>query len=214
MRPLKGTMKMAVKFELLTKRRATGHFRPVHAGDLGRWSSPRNPTLGQLPGDIWNIDHPVFGIGAPAYYRFRVSFRWTDSTGKVLGLVVRRSPVCFQPELRPDLLVRQFIVGPASSGQNRYTAVIHNRGVSAAGPFDVELEGAGPTQTQSFAGLGPRQTVRVTFIGDVCASAGPVTVTVDPGHLVDDYDRRNNTSTAACSTAPNARRPTLHSVKQ
>src|SRR5437588_10583069 len=51
MRPLPGTRKLELKFDLLHRLKGTRRFVPVHGGDLGRWKSPSDPTLGRLPAD-------------------------------------------------------------------------------------------------------------------------------------------------------------------
>src|SRR5438094_565552 len=44
MRPVAGTRKLAIRFELL-QRTAGASSESVQVGDLGRWRSPANPTL-------------------------------------------------------------------------------------------------------------------------------------------------------------------------
>lgn len=95
MRPLPGTAAMRMRFELISD--AGGHLAQVHGGDLGTWISPQPPTLGQDPGDVWIVRHPVYGLKAPADYRFRVSFRWLDFRHRVLATATRVSGVCWQP---------------------------------------------------------------------------------------------------------------------
>ena len=44
-------------------------FVAVHYGDLGKWIYPPDKTLGQRPGDVWKVNHPVAQLStAPAYY--------------------------------------------------------------------------------------------------------------------------------------------------
>ncbi len=106
MRPLSGTQKMQLRFELLDHPKGSvGTYGEVPGGDLGKWVSPQDPSLGQRPGDVWILNHPVFNLAAPVYYRFRVTFRWLGQHGKLLGTAVRWSAVCYEPELRPDLYV-------------------------------------------------------------------------------------------------------------
>src|SRR5947209_6053947 len=59
MRPLPGTRRMALRFQLLWSRRQAGPFRPVRGGDLGSWIAPANSTLGQQPGDVWILNKQV-----------------------------------------------------------------------------------------------------------------------------------------------------------
>ena len=139
MRPLVGTKHMAMRFDLLMSSKGATAQRVVNAGDLGVWITPKNPTLGQLAGDVWKLQKSVVNLAAPATYRFRVTFRWTGAGGHTLGTTVRYSHRCQQRELRPDLLVQSIAVtsAPDHPGDDLYTALISNAGNSAAGPFVV-----------------------------------------------------------------------------
>ena len=202
MRPLPGTMKLSVRFSLLTRTKASPAATQVRAGDLGTWISPTDRSLGQAPGDVWKVDKPVVDLTAPATYRFRVTFRWTGAGGRVLGSTVRYSPRCTQPELRPDLAVRSIAVNPIAARPNRdaYVAQIANLGATAAGPFEVLFapRDGSPAKTLTVVHLGPHRTVRAAFVGPLCSAGGAPTITADPSDHVDDFDRSNNVLTTTC----------------
>jgi hypothetical protein len=202
MRPLAGTRKMALRFELLSKVKLGGSFSAVSGGDLGIWIAPANPTLGQLSGDVWIFNKQVVDLAAPASYRLRVFFRWTGAHDRVLGTAVRDSPTCFQPELRPDLLVQSIAVVaiPGRPKMDRYVATIRNRGVTGAGSFEILFSpgGALPVQTKIVPGLAADTSTQREFIGPACSSVSAPTITVDPNNQIDDYDRSNNQMTAVC----------------
>ena len=204
MRPLAGTLRMAIRFDLLQR---IGAAPPavVRAGDLGVWVTPSNPTLGQVPGDVWRLDKSVIDLAAPATYQFRVRFRWFGAAGHVLGTMVRYSRRCRQPELRPDLAVTSLKVSPVAGHptEDQYLAVIANKGLTAAGPFEVLFVPGGnaAATTDDIPSLGPGQSQTLSFIGPVCDPASPPTVTADAAHQVDDYDRANNTATAVCPSS-------------
>jgi hypothetical protein len=202
MRPLRGTRRMQMRFQLLSKAKGAAAYAPVTGGDLGTWVSPATPTLGQRPGDVWKLQKPIVGLTAPASYRFRVSFRWVGAHGRVLGTAVRESGVCFQPELRPDLLVQSITVEPVARRPhvNRYVAVIRNAGASDTGPFEILFTpgGALPVQTVSVPDLAAHSKLVKGFLGPVCSDAAATTVTVDPEEKVDDSNRSNNSMTAVC----------------
>jgi hypothetical protein len=224
MRPVPGTRAMAVRFELLTKTSSRHAYAQVPGGDLGKWLSPTDPvTLGQDPNDIWIISHPVANLPAPASYRYKVSFRWTGAHG-VLATVTQFSAVCFEPDLRPDLLVRKITVTPISATSAKYVAVIGNTGASAANvPFQVTLTAPGGYRVApvTIRRLGAHRLRSATFVGPNCTTAGAPTVTVDPARVVDELNIDNNSLRAKCTAAPDATRPSpvvggvpLHSVKQ
>ena len=202
MRPLTGTQHMAIRFDLLVSRGTGTAFRPLHAGDLGVWISPDNPTLGQLPGDVWNLQKSVVALHAPNAYRFRVRFRWLGAHGVILGSETHYSPRCVEPELRPDLQVRSIAVSSIAGQPNRdlYSALIANAGNSSAGPFDVLFApGDGSaTTTRSVALLRAHHTLTESFTGPVCSPSTAPTITADSADQVDDLNRANNSLTATC----------------
>ena len=201
MRPLPGTQHLLLRFQLLSQQPGQPAVL-VHGGDLGSFRSPPNPTLGQLPGDVWRKVKQVINLGAPAAYQFRVTFRWVGAHGRVLGTATRLSRVCHQRELRPDLLVSSVAVAPIAGHPNHelYTATIANQGATGAGPFEVLFtpgDGSAPV-TQTVGWLGAHATRQVQFTGPVCNSASPSTVTADSADQVDDFDRTNNSMTVVC----------------
>jgi CARDB len=216
-RPLTGTRKLAVKFDLLERTPSAASPTPVRADGLGVWITPTNPTLGQLPGDVWRLNKTVLNLDAPAAYRFRVTFRWTGALGKMLGTAVRYTRTCTQRELRPDLLVSSITVTPVAGHpeEDLYTAVIADQGATGAGPFEVLFApgdtSAPITRTVQFLHAGESRSL--SFVGAACDAASPPTVTVDATSEVDDYNRANNTMTAVCpaaatpTAAPDRRRP-------
>lgn len=212
MRPLTGTKKLAVKFQLLE--RTPGAVAPqtvVRAGDLGVWVTPSNPTLGQLPGDVWRLNKTALNLDAPASYQFKVVFRWSGAHGKVLGTAVRQTPSCKQRELRPDLAVQSITVSPIADHpeKNLYTATIANLGATGAGPFEVLFtpgdSSAATTKTIQF--LSSHQTRQLSFVGPACNLASPPTVTADAADQVDDYNRSNNELAATCPSSTSGPSP-------
>lgn len=201
MRPLTGTEHMALRFRLLSTS-PTGTTATVHYGDLGTWKTPKNPTLGQRAGDVWNLQKLVYQLAAPASYRFSVAFRWTGAGGRVIATAVKLSARCHQVELRPDLLVSSITVTPISADPSHdlYTAVIGNDGNSGAGPFEVlfaPADGSAPT-TQTVQFLRAHRSTTLSFVGPICDSSTDPTITADSTDEVDDLNRANNAMTATC----------------
>lgn len=203
MRPVKGTRKLSLKFDLLEK--VAGVTRSLTgAGDLGIWLSPRDPTLGRRTGDVWELNKAVSNLDAPAVYRFRVTFRWLGAHDRVLATAVTQSGSCAQRELRPDLLVRGVSVAaiPHKPHKQRYTVVIANRGASGAGPFQVLFTpGDGsPPQTKTVSHVDAHSSLQRSFTGPLCEAGSPPTVVADSADQIDDYDRNNNAMTVTCPT--------------
>jgi CARDB len=199
MRPLAANQRLAIQFMLGRRRGRAGPFRPVSSKHLNHWITPSQPHLGSNSADVWRVIGQAAKPSAPAYYRFTVKFRWSDNYGKVIARATRVGPICYQPELRPDLLVGAITVAAVANGKAAYVTHVRNRGLTAAGPFAVELE-LGPTvvATKTVAGLGPRSSRRVRLIETPCTAGEPVSVIVDPGHQVDEFDRANNLGAIAC----------------
>jgi len=204
MRPLPGTEKLAVRFQLLVTRKLPDPVALVRAGDLDTWISPQDPTLGQQPGDIWRLSKPVANLVAPATYRFRVTFRWTGSNRRLLGTAVRLSPSCTEHERRPDLLVQSITVRSilGRPSVDDYIALIRNAGATDAGSFGVLFAPGddSPPQTVTVARLGPGASLRETFVGPLCTPSTAPTITVDPTDQIDDSSRSNNSLLATCPT--------------
>ncbi len=201
MRPLSGTVRLAMRWQLMGTK--AGHATPLRGGDLGKWISPHDPTLGQQPDDVWVLKHPVTGVPVGYTYRFRVSFRWIGSAGHVIATSTRTSGPCWQPDMRPDLAVQSITASPIAGdpSHDQYVVWIANNGPTTAGGFDVAFTpggGAGSVQTATFPQLGARQSVNETFTGPACSSATAPTVTVDPEYAVPDANRSNNSATASC----------------
>jgi hypothetical protein len=141
----------------------------------------------------------VVNLSAPAAYRFRVWFRWTGANGRVLSRAVRVSPVCYQPDPRPNLSVRSISVTSLGNGQSRYDVLVHNGGNLASGPFTVRLDPpGGQSQSAMSQSLAPRATERESFDAPACTSGDQVTAVADPDGKVADRNRADNTLTVAC----------------
>jgi hypothetical protein len=97
MRPLVGTGRMALLFQLQQRPVGGVGFTYLQGQNLGRWIHPTKPrNLGQRQGDVWMVNKPVVNLPGPDYYRFRVTFRWRSRSGRVLGQAVRLGPPCYQ----------------------------------------------------------------------------------------------------------------------
>ncbi len=201
MRPVTGTVRLQLRFELLARQRGSSSLRVISGGDLGSWISPQNPTLGARAGDVWIFEKQVADLAAPAAYRFRVSFRWIGAHRRVIAATTRFAPKCAQQELRPDLRIRRVTVASAAKPtRSRYLVTVANTESTAAGPFSVQFAPGGSDRvlTRSVPGLTPGATVVVRFNARACVSGVSPTVTVDPGQQIEDFDRSNNASAITC----------------
>ncbi len=205
MAPLPSTMRMAMRFELLKRTKRWGRSVSISGTGLKTWITPKDPTLGSQPGDRWVVKHPVVDLAGPAYYRFKVTFRWTGAKRHVIGTTVRESQLCFQPELRADLDVASIAVNPivGDPGFDRYVATIRNAGRTASGSFQVEFmdgpDGPWSPQFKPVSQLLSHHRVELSFKGPACSAGAPATITADPTHQVDDANPNNNSLVTTCS---------------
>ena len=208
MRPINGTVKMALRFQLLSKAKGASTLSPLSGGDLNSWITPANPTLGQRSKDVWIVKKPIVDLMAPATYHFHVQFRWIGAHSRVLATTVRDSPTCFQPELRPDLALLPISVtpNPTNPSLSTYVATIRNQGRTAAGPFEVLYSpgGGAAVKTRSVPGLAAQTSTKLTFHGQSCSPTVTPTITVDPTDQVDDANRANNSQAVVCPAVATA----------
>ncbi len=211
MRPLPGTGKMAMRFQLLKRTKRFSRPVALTGSDLNSWLTPKNPTLGSRPGDRWVVKHPVVDLAGPDFYRFKVAFRWSDASGKVIGTAVRTTRLCFEPERRADLEVLAIQVAALAGdpGFDSYHAVIRNTGKTASGPFQVQFSDGVPadTMTKTVPQLPPHHQRVAYFKAPACSASAPATITADPDRLVDVSSRTNSSMMTTCASAAPSLRP-------
>lgn len=185
----RGTERMAMRFDLYERLEGSRRWTPVKSKGFGRWVRSK-PGVG---GFVWTkrVERMLQG----ADYRATIRFRWDQAEGYARADRTRTSPVCRQPDQRPNLRVDSVV----DLGAGRYRAVIVNDGRTAAGSFDVRLESSLPDDRRTIASLpaGERATVELT--GGVCTDDFPVRVVVDPPKLVDESSEADNRTVVRCS---------------
>jgi hypothetical protein len=185
---IKRAPKMQMRFTLQVFTPETLRWRKVEVEHFGEWiTAPAG--LGK-----YTYDKTVQDLLAPASYRAVVDFRWRDRRGKTVRTERATSPVCKQPDARPDLVVRNLRV---ENGE--YVAVIFNRGREPAGAFAVGflVDGA-PLGTVEVVGLEPQTPVTVMLPGPRCGPGTPVEAIADPRSQIDEAGEENNASTTTC----------------
>ena len=97
MRPLAGTERMELQFNLLEKPRGASSYSEVRGGDLGKWISPsESRRSGSARPTSGSSSKLVVNLAGPAVYRFHVGFRWTAAHGRLLGRQYRWAGPCDQ----------------------------------------------------------------------------------------------------------------------
>lgn len=183
--PRRGAARMQMRFELLQRLGASGPFKRVTVPGWGRWETAQRGRSGFV------FTKRVQDLAAPAAYRAIVRFRWRNARGRVVQRAQRRSPVCHQPDPRPDLRAAHLErVG------GDWLLTIRNLGGSATPAFGVVLVVDGVLQAPVAAGPilpGGREQVRL--------DSGPcseIEVRVDAENVVDEPDEGDNVLRRDC----------------
>jgi hypothetical protein len=109
---VRSSARMQMRFTLQVNAPGEKRWRRVDAPGFGEWITAP-PSLRR-----YTYDKTVQDLLAPANYRAVVNFRWRNGHGKVVRSERATSPVCRQPDERPDLLVRDLVIEPGG----RYVA--------------------------------------------------------------------------------------------
>jgi hypothetical protein len=185
---VKRAARMQLRFTLQALTPDDTRWRKIDADGFATWITVP-PAFAK-----YSYDKTVEDLLAPASYRAVVDFRWRDRRGRTMRTEKAISPVCRQPDARPDLLVRSVKV---ENGE--YVAVIFNRGREAADAFAVDFLADGtPLGTVEVVGLAPQTTVTVMLPGPPCAAGTEVEAVADPRSEVDEADEENDSLGVLC----------------
>jgi hypothetical protein len=175
---VKGTKRMSMRFDLQQRTPPATSFKAIKVPGLGVWqkSVPGRSTSGFV------FKQRVQGLAAPGDYKAVVRFRWYGNGGALLRSTSRTSPICTEPDPRPDLRAGELgaILGPGS-GQATYYLDVFNDGRADAGPFDVGLTIAGADQpdVRVAAGIATGSDTTLTFVAPRCAPGTMLRFTLD-----------------------------------
>lgn len=190
-----GADRMQMRFDLYRRLPASARFHYVAASGLGVWNKAAASVT------RYRFRQKVENLPAPAFYRAVVSYRWLTAAGKVFARTKRTTPVCHQPDPRPDLRVSRITGALAPAGNAFYDVVVRNDGRSAATDFDVVLTVNGtarPAATVATLAAGGRRVVR--FTAPRCTAGSTVKADVDPDNRVAERDESDNSLGVDCPT--------------
>jgi len=194
MRPVRGAAKMQMRFSLQARTPDTVRWSSVAAPGFGTWLSSQPGTSRYV------YTKRVEGLLAPASYRVQLRFRWLSSSGRTLATARRNSPICRQPDPRPNLVVSSLAVRPtAKPGRYRYVAFVRNTGRSAAEESALRVAAGGvELPFAPVIALEPGEGLEVAVEGPACAEGAPVDADADAGEAVDERDEADNRFTRLC----------------
>lgn len=203
MRPIPAGKHLAVKVDLWERTPGQRWALRADVPGLGEWVTPSDAGVGSRAGDVFKYRQAVGRLEVPAAYRFQVAFRWLDGDGAVVREAARRTAVCRQPDLRPDLVLLNVQALPAGDGLVRYAIRVGNegRGSVARAVVAATLPGdsAPGLHSRAVRALAPGATTVVRFTGPGCAAGEqPASFLADPANLVEEADEANNALAAVC----------------
>jgi hypothetical protein len=186
---VKRAAKMQLRFTLQVSTRDDPRWRKVDAPGWGDWITVP-PSFGK-----YTYAKTVQDLLPPANYRAHVNFRWKDRKGRTIRSERALSPVCKQPDTRPDLVVRNL-----KFDSGHYVATIFNRGRdTAAGQFAVDIIVDGlPAGTIEVMGLAPQTAITTMLPTPRCVPGTPIEAVADPRSEVDEADEENDSLSAFC----------------
>lgn len=195
MRAVPGARRMAIRFELLQRLPGQG-FAPIEAPGLGVWGTAQG--VGR-----YRYRKRVENLLAPADYRAVVYFRWLGADGGELRRARRRTPVCSQPGIGPNLRIPGIAGERTKPGLAAYRVDVYNAGITPSGDFALALSVDGvPLPGQPVASLAPGETRMVRFNGAACSAAGTLQAIADPDGLVAESSEDDNVLGLPCPLKP------------
>lgn len=190
MRAVKGSMRMAMRFQLLEKTPGAEP-RAVDAPALAAW---RKSRIGVRD---FAYRQTIKGLEPGVTYSVLVSYRWYDLQGKVIRRQKVESGTCVQDGDLPNLVISEIRTAP---GDTEKTAVFSVRvgntgqGDTRSVPVSLIVDGKRlDTQTVSELKAGEFKTVR--FNGPHCSRLRAV---VDPDEKIPETVEEDNELRARC----------------
>jgi CARDB len=189
--------RMAIRFDLLQRGPGDAAFARVALPAWGRWERSQPGRTGFI------YTKTVRALHAPGAYRASVRFRWYDAGGQVVRRAHRRTPICRQPDPRPDLQAAALTTAPGLGPATvTYLLTVRNGGRGAAGPFAVGLATTGmPQSPVAVSGLAPGESRVVELAGPRCAPGSTVRFVLDPANAVAESVEADDVVDRACPVA-------------
>ncbi|HEX8645710.1 MAG TPA: CARDB domain-containing protein [Thermoleophilaceae bacterium] len=191
MRAVKGTLRMAMRFQLLENTPGSADPHPVTAPGLGQW---RKSRLGVKD---FTYSQTIKGLSSGVTYSASVEFRWYSAKGKLVRKLERESGTCVQDGDLPNLVLGAVRFAPGSTEKTAlYTVSVGNTGQGVAKNVPVSLIADGKLlDTETVGELKPGEYKTVKFNGPHCARLRAI---VDPDLVVPETVEEDNQLRARC----------------
>ena len=188
----RGTRRMAMKFDLYIRPIGAAEWLLVKGKGLSRWQRSDPGREGFVY--TKRVERLLQGND----YRVAVRFRWYQEPGLKRRDRVRRTPVCRQPDQRPNLKIESLRIEPGADAASRtYVVTVLNGGRTAAQAFDVGLVTT-RDDVRSVPGLPAGERATVEIPAPACPFGERVTAHADVRGAVGESSERDNRFIAAC----------------
>lgn len=203
--------KMELRYTLYRRYNNQSRFRvvqPTEGSSLGEWLASSDPEVTKYIHSL-----AVTPVETAAVYRVKVSYRWHDSSGKVIKRAKRTSKLCKQRRGLPNLDISSVQQYPNGSPVFPdlpviWVVTVRNNGSSSASlPAGLIVSGTangglsdGTVDAQPLNALDTipaGTTLTRQLYGQECRG-GPVQITVDPMNLVREKNEKDNIFKGSC----------------
>jgi hypothetical protein len=191
-----GTRRMMMRFVLQQRLGSVAVKAPFKTVKVPGWGDWERSDVGRR-GFVFT--KRVEALAAPAGYRAQVTFRWLDAKGHVQRTTTRRTPVCEQPDPRPDLVLSAVSASAVNATTAAYSVSVANEGHGDADPFAVTVTVDDVTSDPLTLGpvtAGARATGALA--APRCAPGSTITITIDAADAVAESDEADDVVERPC----------------
>jgi hypothetical protein len=191
MRATRAGQRLQMRFTLQISTPDAPRWRAVPAPGFGTWYSAGAGVT------RWTYAKHVRDLLAPGSYRAVLRFRWRDSEGRIVARDAATSPVCRQPDLRPDLRSGT-LTAAAADGAVRYVIPVRNAGRGPSTATRLTLGTGGSVLQATVPALLAQEEEAVTVTGPPCAAGSELVLVLDPDGRVEERSEEDNRRTLPC----------------
>jgi hypothetical protein len=192
------TKRMQMRFTLM-QRTGAGTKAPFKKVAVPGWGGWTTSDTGRA---AFVFTKRVEGLAAPAAYRAVVTFRWLNAAGHAQRTTTRTTPICAQPDPRPDLVLASLDAAPVGQTQAAYTVSVQNEGHSDADPFAVTVTVDGTASDPITLGpIAPGAQATGSVAAPRCTPGSTITVTLDVAGTVEESAEDDDVLERPCPLA-------------
>lgn len=190
MHAVPGSVRMAVRFELVSQAAGRSAQRIEGPSALNKWHRSR------LGVTRYVYSQTVKRLEQGRSYRMVVRYRWYDVDGEVIERAKRTSDACTQTGDLPNLIVAGVVYDASDVGTWHYSVTVKNKGKSVAENFVTTLivDGA-VVDERTVESLPAGDSTTLELNGPPCVHLRAI---VDSEHTVTERHEDDNTFSSTC----------------